>query len=197
MASSDIYKLHIRGRSAHCAKSAEGADALRTAVEIAAALPELRAEAEDPRTILFLGSIHAGKSHNVVSDAAELFGTLRTFSPEDRKNLKARLGAYAEARAAANGTSAEIEWDIGCPVVYNDEELLLRLQGAGVEIMEVPPTLAGEDFARYMEFAPGVMLWLGTGDTPPIHSPGFYVPEEVLPIGAELWQRIARTDWDA
>ncbi len=196
MASSDIYKIRIRGRSAHCAKASEGADALRTAVEIAAALPELRAEAEDPRTVLFLGSIHAGKSHNVVSDAAELFGTLRTFSAEDRKNLKARLGQYAETRAAANGTEAETEWDIGCPAVYNDEELLRRLQGAGVEILEVEPTLAGEDFARYMEFAPGVMLWLGTGDTPPIHSPGFYVPEEVLPVGVELWQRIARINWD-
>lgn len=195
MASSDIFRIRLRGKSAHCARAAEGADALRTAVDIAAALPGIRESAQDPRTVLFLGSLHGGKSHNVVCETAELFGTLRTFSGEDREALKARLSLAAEQAADRHKTEAEILWDMGCPMVQNDERLISALQSQGVEILTTEATLAGEDFSRYGAFAPALLLWLGIGAVPPLHSPGFYVPEDALPAGVELWQRIARTDW--
>ena len=56
-------------------------------------------------------------------------------------------------------------------------------------------TLAGEDFAYFGEYAPSCMIWLGIGDTPPLHNEKFFVPEEVLPIGVELWNKIATYDW--
>ena len=100
----------------------------------------------------------------------------------------------AEA-AAAHGTNAEFIWESECPAVMNDAALVEELRSVLPELAEAQPTLAGEDFARYQELAPGVLVWLGTGDTPPLHNSRFFVPEELLEKGVEMWQRIAAHEW--
>ena len=196
MASSDVYRIKIHGRSAHCAQSHNGADALQTAVYIAAKLPEIRESAANKNTVLFCGSIHSGNSHNIVPDEANLWGTLRTFSDQDRENIKSRLEAVTRAAAEKYGTDAILAWDGGCPAISNSAELILELQKLIPNVCDTAqPTLAAEDFALYQKFAPGVMLWLGIGDTPPLHNSAFYVPENILPIGTSMWVEIASHDW--
>ena len=92
MASSDRIQLTVSGRSAHCGQQHLGADALRTAADIVAKLPEIRALAADTRTVLFCGSMHSGTAHNIVADQAVLTGTMRTFLEEDRELLKKYCG---------------------------------------------------------------------------------------------------------
>lgn len=196
MASSDVYRVRTVGRSAHCAQSYNGADALQTVVQIASQLPVIRSRAKDDRTLLFCGSIHSGNSHNIVPDEASLYGTLRTFSKEDRKNLKRGLEAAAAEASREFGTRSVVEWDVGSPVIDNSPEIIRILGDLIPGLLEdYPATLAAEDFAYYQQYAPGVMLWLGTGDTPPLHNGSFYVPQELLEIGVERWLEIARFDW--
>ncbi len=195
MASSDVFRIAIGGRSVHCAQRHRGADALQTAVAIAAALPAIEQTAGDD-TILFCGSIHSGSSHNVVPDEASLYGTLRTYSPAARRDIKAQIEHTAADTAAAYGTTATVQWDGGCPAVHNSAALIRRLQALEPSLcVDAAPTMAAEDFACYLEHADGVMLWLGIGDTPPLHNETFYVPEEILPRGVALWERIAAADW--
>lgn len=196
MASSDVFRVRILGRKAHCAQQKLGADALRTAVDIAAALPDIQNESEDTQTILFCGSIHSGSSHNVVPDSADLMGTIRSFSSRDRQHIKSRLEALCQDVATQYGTSAQVEWDGGCPALRNDQRLIASLCSLDANIHdELTPTMAAEDFACYQEYAPGVMLWMGIGDTPPLHNGAFYIPEEILPKGVALWLKIAQHDW--
>lgn len=147
-------------------------------------------------TILFCGSIHSGSSHNVVPDEASLYGTLRTYSPLARRDIKAQIERTVADTAAVYGTTAAVRWDGGCPAVYNNAALIRRLQTLEPSLIDTAvPTMAAEDFACYLEHADGVMLWLGIGDTPPLHSDTFYVPEDILPRGVVLWETIAATDW--
>ena len=196
MASSDVYRIQIKGRSAHCAQNHKGLDALQTAVHIAAKLPEIRKAAKDDKTLLFCGSIHSGTSHNIVPEDAYLYGTLRTFLKSEREAIIQLLEASVAEAADLFGTQAYIEWEGGCPAVSNSPELVKICEGiiSGLDC-NVPATLAGEDFAYYQEYAPGVMLWLGTGDTPPLHNGGFYVPEDLLSVGASIWEELACVDW--
>lgn len=197
MASSDVFCIRIQGRKAHCAQQKLGADALRTAVDIAASLPDIQKEAEDEQTILFCGSIHSGSSHNVVPDSASLMGTIRSFSARDRQHIKAQLEALCRDAANRYGTTAQVEWDGGCPALRNDPTLIKHLRELDPAVRDgLVPTMAAEDFACYQEYAPGVMLWMGIGDTPPLHNGAFYIPEEILPKGAALWQKIAKHDWN-
>lgn len=196
MASSDVFRIRIKGISAHCAQRDKGADALQTAVHIVSKLPEIRACSADPKTLLFCGSIHSGTSHNIVPEEASLYGTLRTFSAEDRDTIIQLLHSAAEDAAKLFGTQVSIEWEGGSPAVINDPQLVRILVDVipGVS-RQVEATLAGEDFSYFLRHAPGVMLWLGTGDTPPLHNGAFFVPEQLLPIGVSVWLDVARFDW--
>jgi len=196
MASSDVFQINVFGKRAHCAQSHLGADALKSAVELVSSFSRIKATAEDPNTILFCGSIHSGNSHNIVADAASISGTIRSFSASDRKNIKDFLINSVSCASQAAGIHAELRWDGGCPAIRNDRimvDLLKQLQPSLME--DTAPTMAAEDFACYQEYAPGVMLWLGLGDVPPLHNEAFYVPEDVLPFGVELWGKIAAFDW--
>ncbi len=195
MAASDVFEIHISGRSAHCAQRSKGNDALLTAVDIVSAFEEIESHAEDKDSLLFCGSIHSGTTHNIVPGSAMVRGTIRTYSPADRQVIKSLLAKKVEDAVAARGTQAEFIWESECPAVMNDGALVAQLREVVPELAEAQPTLAGEDFARYQELAPGILIWLGTGDTPPLHNSRFFVPEQLLEKGVELWQRIAAHDW--
>lgn len=196
MASSDVYHISISGKSAHCAQAAKGADALQSAVSLAARLPKIKEMVGHPDTILFCGSIHSGSSHNIVPDQATLWGTIRSFSEEDRILIKAALEQELYTVTKKYGTAGKLIWDGGCPAVNNSDVLVRKMASIFPGLMtDAVPSLAAEDFALYQQYVPGVLVWMGTGATPPLHSNSFFVPEEILPLGQKFWESISLWDW--
>lgn len=196
MASSDMFRIEISGRSAHCGQRHLGADALLTAVDLVKAFPEIQFAAKDPEAVLFCGNLESGHSHNVVPDSATIRGTIRTFDPADRRAIKEKLVRYAATAAENHGTTAEVLWEGGCPPVCNDENLIRHLQALIPDMdLSVSKTFVAEDFSCYQEKAPGVLLWLGTGNTAPLHNDHFCVPQEILPAGVRNWILIATENW--
>lgn len=196
MASSDVFHILFHGKSVHCSRREQGADALQAAVETAHSLPEIETLANNDGTVLFCGSIHSGHSHNIVPAEAELSGTLRTYSEETRKAIIDRLSETVSRIGAEKDVGVELQWVGGCPAVNNSGELVDELKALFPKIMfDVKPVLAAEDFALYQRDVPGVMLWLGLGDWHPLHSDGFYVPDEILEVGVKTWRVIAEHDW--
>ena len=196
MASSDVFRVQLSGRSVHCARRSLGCDALQAAVAMAAGLPELEKLAENDGSILFLGSLHGGQSHNIVPDRASLYGTLRTYSEQHRRTICGALDALAQQCAAAQGAQASVCWEGGCPPVVNDAGLVRALGSLLPDLTQnAEPSLAAEDFACYQQHIPGVLLWLGIGDTAPLHSPQFCLPEQILQDGVDAWLTIAAHPW--
>ncbi len=196
MASSDIFKIKIYGKSIHCSQYAQGADALRTASEIVTEMPNIKAQASNDNCILFCGSIHSGASHNIVADYAEVLGTIRTFSEIDRALLKDVLKKKSDEISNKHNTRVEFVWDDGCLAVDNDKTAVQHLLKIIPELsVDAKPTLAGEDFARYLEHSSGALVWIGTGNTPPLHNEAFYVPEDIMQTGVDFWLKIAEYDF--
>ncbi len=196
MASSDFFKVKFFGKSSHCSQQEKGNNALLSAVDMVTVLPNINKTATNDEAMLFCGSIHSGASHNIVPDFAEIYGTIRTYSLEHRNNIKNQLELVANNIASQYKTTAQITYEGGCPPVYNDEKIVKTLTNNIFNVSNTAtPTLAGEDFACYGEYAPSVMIWLGTGDTPPLHNEKFFVPNEILPIGVDLWIKIANYNW--
>jgi len=196
MASSDRYRLTVTGKSAHCGQQHLGADALQTAAAIVGKIPQIKALAEDARTVLFCGSLTSGTAHNIVADKAVMTGTLRTFGEGDRALMKTKLAAEAQTIAEHYGTAVQLDWECSNPSLDNSKELINVLGTLTQDFCgEITASLTAEDFSRYQRIAPGVLLWLGTGDTPPLHTPSFYVPEEILPIGVDFWTKVANHPW--
>ena len=195
MASSDEFRILFHGKSAHCAQRAQGADALQAALALAGRFPEME-KLGDEKTILFLGSLSGGTSHNIVAERAEMHGTLRTFSEDARARIRAALTEAGAQCAGERGAQVQTLYESGCPPVCNDPRVISQLKKLFPTLQtDAAPSLAAEDFSRYLAHAPGALIWLGTGMDIPLHQEAFFVPEEILPVGAAALIKIAQYEW--
>ena len=56
------------------------------------------------------------------------------------------------------------------------------------------PVMGAEDFSFMLNQKPGAYIWLGAGlESENLHSPHFDFNDEILPIGASLWVRLAES----
>ena len=77
------------------------------------------------------------------------------------------------------------------PPAINDEELF-RLSGCGT-LRE--PLLCADDFSVYgFCGARALYMLLGTGDTPPLHSPYFDFDDDILPVGTEEFIALCKNE---
>lgn len=196
MASTTTLQIRSRGLSAHCGNRERGKDALMTMAQILVRSKEAEALSDGDGSILFFGNFHAGTSYNIVASEAVMDGTLRTYYPETREKVLAKLEEIVAQSAAQYGTEAEVIYRTYAPAVINHEGLAKQVQKLLPNaITEMEPTRIAEDFSRYQEVAPGVLLWLGVGDTPSLHNSKFLVPKEVMPLGVDAWIRLAEHTW--
>ena len=196
MSSSDFAKIRFYGKSSHCSQQEKGNNALLSAVDMVSSFKEIKDSIADDNALLFCGSIHSGVVHNIVPDFSEIFATIRTYSEAQRNDIKDKLLKTANSIAAIYGTKASLEFEGGCPPVYNDENIVNTLANEFGIKDNATSTLAGEDFSYFGKYAPSCMIWLGIGDTPPLHNEKFYVPLDVLDIGVKLWTKIATYNWE-
>ena len=196
MASPTTIQIRCRGLSAHCGTRERGKDALMTMAQILVRSKEAEALADGDGSILFFGKLHAGTSHNIVASEGVMNGTLRTYYPKTREKILAKLEEIAAQTAAEYKTEVEVIYSSFAPAVINPEGLTHEVQKLLPNVVtEIEPTRIAEDFSRYQEVAPGVLMWLGVGDTPNLHNGKFLVPKEVLPLGVDAWIRLAEHKW--
>ena len=87
----------------------------------------------------------------------------------------------------------------GTPVTINDAQINALVAEVGQEVLGVSgvvplesPSLGAEDFAVYLDHAPGAMFRLGVGaDVTPLHTPTYNFADAAIPVGMELFTRIA------
>jgi amidohydrolase len=195
MAGSDIMHVTIRGRSAHAARPHEGVDAVVLAAHFVLACQNAVARRIAPAAegVLTLGTIRGGVAENVIAEEVALRGTIRYFDEGVREVLRGEL-YRAAAVAEALGGEATVDYREGYPPVVNDEAMtaLAREAAATVfgadAILPFGAMMGAEDFALFLQQAPGAFLWLGAALDPPRehHHPRFDIDEGALPRGAAL-----------
>jgi len=206
MASSDRMEITVRGRGTHAAYPWRGVDPIAAAARLVLALQAIPGRQLDARlpAVVSLGAIHGGIRHNVIPDAVELQGTIRSLDPKQRPELHRRIEREAAGIAAATGTEVDLRIDVagGYPVTVNHPTLTRRmlptLERVAPRLVEDLPRTGAEDFAFYAERIPGLYLWLGirppdvaAEDAAPNHSPRFFVDEAALPLGTRLLAQLA------
>jgi amidohydrolase len=207
MASSDAFRVVVRGRQTHGAQPWAGIDPIVVAAQIVLGLqtiPSRQIDVTAAPAIVTVGAINGGVRYNIIPDSVVMVGTIRTFDAAVRRDIHQRVRRTAESIAQSAGASAVVTVDSGPPVTFNDPALterilptLRRVAGANAVTLNKPLTPA-EDFSRYQERIPGVFLFLGirpagTDSTAaaPNHSPRFYVDEAALPIGVRALAQLA------
>src|SRR5208282_4320927 len=87
------------------------------------------------------------------------------------------------------------------PITVNHPKVTQRVFSSlgnipGTRVIETEPILAGEDFSRFLQKAPGTFYFLGTrnprkGCISPNHSSNFKLDEEVMKFGAVSLAKLA------
>lgn len=200
MAAIDKIEARIFGRGGHGAEPHLGVDPIVAAAHAIAALQSVVARNVDPRemAVVTVGSIHGGEASNVIPDAVDLKLTLRSYSPEVRALLKKRIPALLRATSDAFGADAHVDVHDGFPSVINpvDETRLIRRIAAdalGPDAIspDFPPRTASEDFAFYLQHRPGSFVFVGNGDSAPLHSPEYRFDDDIIAPAAALWVALA------
>jgi amidohydrolase len=199
MASSDTFRILVRGKQTHGARPWAGVDPIVVASQIVLGLQTIASRQVDVSlepSIITVGIIRGGNRENIIPDEVELLGTVRAFNEEMRHDIHRRMKQTAESIAQAAGAKAETTVNLGYDVTDNNEKLTtrgvatLRAVAGGSNVIMAPKVTASEDFSAYQKVIPGFYFNLGARvkDLPPErwganHSPLFQIDESVLKLG--------------
>jgi hippurate hydrolase len=202
LASANTLHARIIGRGGHAAMPHENIDPVPIACEIVGALQSFvarRVAVQDP-AVLSITSIHAGSAHNIIPDACELLGTLRTLSENTRTLMFDGFKQVVTGIAAAHGARAEAWIDDGYPVTMNDPRAIDLFRSAAIAIggedayqTMRAPMMGGEDFSYVLRDTPGAMAFIGAAPpgtdpatNPPLHNTRMTIDEAVMARGVAL-----------
>ena len=210
MASSNEFKVVIRGKGAHAALPHNGLDPVPVACQMVQAFQTIITRNKKPidAGVISVTMIHAGEATNVIPNSCELRGTVRTFSVEVLDMIEARMRQIAEHTCAAFGLSCEFEFFRNYPPTVNSakEAEFARAVMASIvgpdNVLQQEPTMGAEDFSFMLQAKPGCYNFIANGDGSHrdidhgggpcmLHNPSYDFNDDLIPLGATYWVRLA------
>ena len=189
MASNDRIFIKVIGKGSHGAYPHLSVDPILTASQIIQAIYNIKSReisATDP-IIISICMVHAGSQYNIIPSEVNIEGTFRTFSEKNRVFITERIKEVAESIAIANRSKAEVVIKRrGAPVI-NDIKIVKQLNEVCSEIGFKKSdnhtlSMAGEDFADYLEKLHGAFILFSTMTEKniPHHNSKFEIDESKL-----------------
>ncbi|MBC3916798.1 amidohydrolase [Undibacterium sp. CY18W] len=211
MASSNEFEVVVRGKGAHAAQPHKGIDPIIVAIQIAQSWQTIVSRNASPleSAVLSVTQIHSGSATNVIPDDATLIGTVRAFSTAMIDLIEKRMKAIAEHTAAAFDAQVDFQFKRNYPPLINHAketafaaEVMRSVVGNDNVDAQVEPTMGAEDFAFMLQAKPGCYAFIGNGDGDHrdmghglgpcnLHNPSYDFNDDLLPIGATYWVRLA------
>jgi amidohydrolase len=202
MAAADFLTIEIEGKGGHAARPHVAVDTILVAAQIVNAIQPIVSRNVDPLepAVVSLTMIHAGHTHNVIPQTAQLQGTARSLSPDVRDQLEKRLHEVVEGTAAVYGAKAKLIYQRGYPMVINHAAqtdfaagVARGVAGQDKVNVDIAPVMGGEDFAFMLEARPGAFIFVGNGDSAGLHHPSYNFNDEVIPFGTSYWVKLVET----
>ncbi|MDF3036586.1 MAG: hipO1 [Paucimonas sp.] len=211
MASSNEFEVVVKGKGAHAAQPHKGIDPIMAAIQIAQSWQTIITRNKSPvdTAVISVTQIHSGSATNIIPDEATLIGTVRTFSGHVLDLIEQRMHDVAKHTAAAFDADLEFHFKRNYPPLVNhlhETEFAVGVAQTivGKEAVDanVEPTMGAEDFAFMLQEKRGCYIFIGNGDGDHrasghglgpcnLHNPSYDFNDELLPIGATYWVRLA------
>lgn len=209
-ASSNEFKITVRGKGAHGAMPHLGVDPVPVACQMVQGFQTIITRNKRPidAGVISVTMIHAGEATNVIPDACVLEGTVRTFTLEVLDLIEQRMKAVAESIGAAFDCTVEFAFRRNYPPTINHPKetefvrgVLSDLVGAD-HVQEFEPTMGAEDFSYYLLEKPGCYFLIGNGDGSHrigghglgpcmLHNPSYDFNDDLIPLGGSMWVKMA------
>jgi hippurate hydrolase len=211
MASSNEFRVVVKGKGAHAAQPHRGIDPVMVAVQVAQAWQTIISREKNPleTAVLSVTQIHAGSATNVIPDEAVMVGTVRTFATGVLDLIERRMQEMADGIAAAFGASVAFEFHRNYPPLVNHPaqtafavEAMKAVVGEANVDANVEPSMGAEDFSFMLQEKPGCYVFIGNGEGDhratghglgpcQLHNASYDFNDQLLPIGASYWVRLA------
>lgn len=198
-ASADGFRIAIMGKGAHGADPHLSVDPLVVGANIILALQTIVSRNVHPRqsAVVTVGWLNGGKAGNVIPATAEMGGTARTFDPDVRDLIEARVTAIAQKIAEAYGATASVTYKRMFPPVVNHPRETAFAVGVARALVgdshvndALKPLMGSEDFAFMLEARPGNIMQIGNGDTAGLHEARFDFNDEAIPFGIAYFRSL-------
>ena len=213
MASSNEFKITIRGKGGHAAMPHMGVDPVVVACQMVQAFQTIISRNKKPidAGVISVTMVHAGEATNVVPDTCEMQGTVRTFSLEVLDLIEQRMRDVAQHTCAAFGAQCDFGFSRNYPPTINSaaeaafaQRVMADIVGQA-QVVAQEPTMGAEDFAYMLQAKPGAYCFifngegdhraLGHGGGPcTLHNPSYDFNDDLIPLGATYWVQLA-TRW--
>ncbi len=198
----DHFIVKIQGKQAHGAAPHFSIDPVVMASQVVQAFQTIRSRNLPPLepSVITVGVIRGGERFNIIPAEVLLEGTVRTYGPAIRNTVERRMNEILEGITRAGGGSYELEYQRVTPATINHPGLT-RLTVPSLEavvgrdnVVEVPPTMGGEDFAEFSNQVPGFYFRLGmvkpgtrSGGH---HTPTFLADDSSVTVGMRVMSRV-------
>ncbi|AVK95514.1 amidohydrolase [Lysinibacillus sphaericus] len=193
MAAVDSFELKIQGKGGHGAHPHQTKDAIVIGSQLVMNLQQLVARRVAPTesAVLTVGSFVASNADNIIADTAYLNGTIRTFDKEVRETMEREFKRVVHGTEIAQDCTIELDYRRGYPAIVNHEKETYFVRDIAQDIcdvVEIPATMGGEDFAYYLEEKPGTFFFTGAAPTEyaPHHHPKFDIDEKGMLVAAKV-----------
>jgi len=210
MASSNEFRIVVKGKGAHAAMPNNGNDPVFTAAQMVSALQAVITRNKRPidTAVMSITQFHAGDATNIIPNEAWIGGTVRTFTLPVLDLIERRMEEVAKGVAAAFDCTVDFEFRRNYPPTINSAaeaefavEVAAELVGADNVDGDVDPTMGAEDFSFMLQEKPGCYLFLGNGDGGHrdaghgmgpcmLHNPSYDFNDELLPVGSTFFVRL-------
>jgi amidohydrolase len=206
LASSDDLRIRVQGRQTHAGRPWDGVDPIVTSAQVLLGLQTVISRQTDiSRTpsVVSIGTISGGTRYNIIPDAVEMTGTIRSYEDQIRKGVHEKVRRTVEGIADSAGAKADVTIIEKYDPTINDEPLTERMLptlrwAANGDVVRSPLVGAAEDFSFFAKQAPGLFVFLGItprdqdmAKAAPNHSPAFFVDESALIVGVRALAGLA------
>jgi amidohydrolase len=199
MASSDWFKIKIKGKQSHGASPWQSIDPIVTASQIILGLQTIvsrNVDLTESAAVVSVGKITSGVRSNIIPEELEMAGTIRTLDKKVQEMIHNRVKQITTNIAESAGATSEISITKQTLITYNDptltEKMVPTLEAvAGKSNVILTPAATGaEDFSYYQDKIPGLFFFLGGMpkgknplETASHHTPDFYIDEGGFVLG--------------
>ena len=200
-AACDRFRIVVRGVSGHAAYPQVAVDPIVAAAYFITGIQTVVSReigALEP-CVVTVGAIHAGTVHNIIPDACEVLGTVRSLSVSVRTRAEAAVKRFAAGMEASFRTPCDVDWIYGVPPTMNDDLIMdagvaaVHRQLGDVFVLS-EPTMGAEDFALIAAKVPSFVLRIGSGALgrrDHLHNSAYQPDEACIALGAQALARAA------
>ena len=198
MVAADAFKMEIRGLGGHGAQPHLCIDPIAVGAQIIVTLQTIVSRELDPTLpgVVTVGAFHSGHAANVIPDTAELRGTIRAVTNEQRELMAKRLVEIADGVAQTMRAQVEVEVTFGVPPTVNDPAMTEIVKAAAGEVVGSENAVDGdlmvvsEDMSEFLDRVPGCFYFVGSRNVDRgliwgHHHARFDIDEEAMAIGVE------------